>query len=198
MKRSMMVMLTTAMLLGALPKTVLAQTSSPHSDAETSAPARIAGEALGGVLAGIGGMVAISAAAYGVDQLTPPPQGADDDVGEWGMAVTVGALGGALAMPAGVVLAGDWMGGHGAWWATYLGGLSGGGVAVLAFLTANRLEADTGLVGATVVAVPVLTIAGAIVGYELTNDAPVEASAAVYPVLAIGPGRGVMGIGGRF
>jgi hypothetical protein len=106
--------------------------------------------------------------------------------------------GASLAIPLGVTLGGDRMGGTGRWWGSTLGTLVGSaaGAAVSAQIDAP--------ISTAVIVYGAFTLVGAVVGYEISgavapSPAPAQvARARVSPVATVSPGGALLGLSGSF
>ncbi|WNG18270.1 hypothetical protein [Cystobacter fuscus] len=115
----------------------------------------------------------------------------------------LGALAGtALGFPLGVWWAGDAVGGDGSLLATFAGGLVGTLVGGMVLgVAAVRASSDGGSVPAlTTASLPLLSVAGCIAGYELSQREPRRwaARGGLQPLLAVTPSGAVLGLSGLF
>jgi hypothetical protein len=128
----------------------------------------------GGAVAGVG-LAAVGAVALPSLTLTPLGRG-------W----TGAALGFAVGVPIGVLVAGWLLKDGGAWWATVLGDLGGLAIAAVATFVGGPQGAPL---------LFVLPLGGAVLGAQLTSTGP---AASVVPVATFGPGSGTIGVIGRW
>lgn len=116
----------------------------------------------------------------------------------------LGALAGtALGFPLGVWWAGDAVGGNGYLLATFAGGLVGalaGGV-VLGVASARASREGRSVPGLAAASLPLLGMAGCIVGYELSQHEPRRWAArggGLQPLLAVTPSGAMLGLSALF
>jgi hypothetical protein len=141
--------------------------------------AGVATAAAGGLVAGIGG--------FGLCQATGLLYATE---GGCFYALLFGAMAGmAVGYPVGVWWGGEVVGGEGRLWASLLGG--GLGLAA-GYLGSRVLIAQTGR-GESLIAIPLLAMVGASLGYELSTTRP-----SVQPLLSLDTRGGMLGLAGRF
>ncbi|EPX55654.1 hypothetical protein D187_009265 [Cystobacter fuscus DSM 2262] len=141
--------------------------------------AGVATAAAGGLVAGIGG--------FGLCQATGVLYATE---GGCFYALLFGAMAGmAVGYPVGVWWGGEVVGGDGRLWASLLGG--GLGLAA-GYLGSRVLIAQTGR-GESLIAIPLLAMVGASLGYELSAARP-----SVQPLLSLDTRGGMLGLAGRF
>jgi hypothetical protein len=93
-----------------------------------------------------------------------------------------------VGAPLGVLLAGWLFDGDGAWWATVLGDVAGLAAAAVSALFGGKEAAPL---------LFALPLAGSVLGYEFSSSGS-RSTAAVTPVLSLGPGGGSLGLVGAF
>lgn len=187
-----------ALLLAAI--SVRAEPAPPAATQPISPTLRVGVETGAGIL---GGALIGGAAAFTLYSTLGSQQG--DDSSRKTAAQVGAAVGVSVGAPIGVSLAGKLLGRDGSFIISWLSSVAGLGVGY-GIYGLVRAGSDSSAAKATYALTLLLPVAGAVIGYELTSSAapvtPTPTAAAgglqILPVLAVGPGGGVVGLGGTF
>ena len=173
-----------------------AQSAPPEATQPISPALRVGAETGAGIL---GGALIGGAAALTLYSTLGSSQG--DDQSRKTAAQVGAAVGVSVGAPIGVSLAGKLLGRDGSFiisWLTSVAGL-GVGYGIYGLV---RSGSDSSAAKATYALTLLLPVAGAVIGYELSSSPaqpqPAAGTVQLMPVLALGSGRGTIGLAGTF